>query len=349
MDSARECLDKLYLMAKPLIFAGTRDDPEKAHEGMIKLCRQLHRFPILEKMLLKHPVFNIFPDVPISNAAGFNKNGDIPIETLKYLGFDRAVIGTVCFDPWQGNPRPRMQRYSETESLVNWMGLPGVGANQVFQNLANNKSWLRLTINYMATPGKKDDALLSDLQNTILLMRELKTADRFELNISCPNTHSSSGGMDARREYQKNFERMLEVSCPLLHPWQDLWIKVSPDLDEQGVDDIMEIASRYKKVVGFTTTNTTSHHDSKYIPNSPGKGGGSGNALWERSLNVQRMFLNKRGSRFDLIACGGINSTERLQKRIDYGASEAQIYTPLIYQGPKLLRDLRGYLNERSN
>jgi len=42
-----------------------------------------------------------------------------------------------------------------------------------------------------------------------------------------------------------------------------------------------------------------------------------------------------------IIACGGINSVERLNERLSNGATEIQIYTPLIFKGPKLLRKLK--------
>ena len=69
--------------------------------------------------------------------AGLNKNAEIPPSTMKYLGFDRVVIGTVTNDKWKGNPKPRIARYPSTESLVNWMGLPGEGAEKIVERLLN--------------------------------------------------------------------------------------------------------------------------------------------------------------------------------------------------------------------
>ena len=90
----------------------------------------------------------LFLLVKISNAAGFNKNADIAPSVLEALGFNRVVIGTVTHDKWKGNPRPRMKRFPKTNSLVNWMGLPGHGSKRVAERLYDydNQS-VPLTIN----------------------------------------------------------------------------------------------------------------------------------------------------------------------------------------------------------
>src|SRR3989338_2534106 len=123
MDIARKLFDFSYDIAKPLIFGFTRKDPEIAHEAFIKFSQKVHEWG-LEELLLDFSRDRSYQGFLISNAAGFNKNADIPFSFLHYLGFNRVVIGTVGADPWKGNDRPRMMRYPETESLVNWMGLP---------------------------------------------------------------------------------------------------------------------------------------------------------------------------------------------------------------------------------
>ena len=137
MKALRNFVDNWYDSHKDRIFERTKDDPEVAHESFVKLARAIHKLG-LEKLLLNCPENASNPGFEISNAAGFNKNGEIPPTFLKYLGFDRVVVGTVTADAWDGNPRPRIKRYSETNSLVNWMGLPGVGAERVADNLISH-------------------------------------------------------------------------------------------------------------------------------------------------------------------------------------------------------------------
>jgi dihydroorotate dehydrogenase len=282
--------------------------------------------------------------IVLSNAAGFNKNGEISPETLGYLGFERVVVGTVTRDEWRGNEKPRVARYPETESLVNWMGLPGEGAKAVADRLASYTPCnIPLTVNLMSTPGKQGDELLRDLEGTVNELKWVDSVDRFELNISCPNTHGSGGGMDARSEYERQLGDMLGVVEGCVLPYQELYVKLSPELDSAGIQDTFS-ALEGRNVAGLVATNTILFHDPLFIPNSPGKGGASGNAVCDASRKVQGMLMREiaeRGLDMSVIACGGINSVDRVKERIAGGASEIQMYTPLVFKGPGFLRELR--------
>ena len=344
----RNCFDDFYDFIKPAVFSFTEKDPEKAHQYFVSFLRFLYHANLDEFFLDNSSNYNP-SSMKISNAAGFNKNAEIPPSTMKYLGFDRVVIGTVTNEKWPGNPKPRIVRYPSTESLVNWMGLPGDGAEKIAERLSNYKrSLIPVTINLMATPGKKGDEIFSDLEETVLALRDAPNVDRAELNISCPNTHSQDGNLDARKEYQKKSKEMLSVVKSNLYPQQELYLKISPDIDYQGVEEICSIADK-NLVSGFTISNTTTRHDSKYILKSHEAGGASGNAVYNASLEVQKMFekvMNKNNMK--IIACGGINTFERVQERIIHGAEEIQLYTPLIFSGPKLLRELKDNMSKRS-
>ena len=339
MKLLRQSFDAFYDLIKYPVFWATRKDPETAHNLFTWFCRTLHKTR-LEDILLGHPESKRTCSVPISNAAGFNKNAEIPPQVLRAFGFDRVVVGTVTYDAWDGNPRPRVIRFPQTNSMINWMGLPGIGAKGVRANLKqyiNPKDFVPVTINVMATPEKYREEDLEDLSQTIFYLNDIPCIDRIELNISCPNTSLPRG------EYQRQLDSMLGVVGQSRRPDQVIYIKVSPDLEESDVDQILEVSGSHD-VTGFTTTNTTTNHHQEFIPESPGKGGASGDAVYEASLRVQRLFVDKiarAGNDYRLIACGGINSPARVQERLRHEASEIQIYTPFIFSGPRLLRKLK--------
>lgn len=344
MDLFRRGFDKFYDLTKPFIFRITDADPEKAHQLLTSFLKTIYSLRV-DRLILDNKTNYVNPGFKLSNAAGFNKNAEIPPIVLKYLGFDRVVIGTVTNEPWHGNPRPRSMRFPETDSLVNWMGLPGDGAKVIAERLASYRSSnIPITISLMSTPQKKGDALLKDLKGTVLALRDSSNVDRFELNISCPNT-SSREGIDVRSEYQNQHNDMIILVEELLLPHQDLYLKISPDLDFAGVQEIFSVLNRYN-VAGFTVTNTTTTHNPAFIPKSPEKGGASGNAVYDSSINIQKLFyqiIKAQNLDYRLIACGGINSAERVKERLANGADEIQLYTPLIFSGPKLLRNFRTF------
>lgn len=345
MQFARNFIDKLYTEKRSLLFHKFKD-PEDAHHAFVKASQRIHKAG-LENFLFDCPENRLNPGFEISNAAGFNKDASIPPTFLKALGFDRVVVGAVTADPWPGNPRPRIVRYPGTESMVNW-DLPGKGAKIVANNLDSfGNHGVPITINLMSTPDRTGDDLLDDLRETVMLTKYLHGVDRYELKIPCPNTHSASGNIDARKEYQNQLARMLKIVMDTKREFQQVYLKVSPDLSKEDIKEIIDVAHQYQ-VAGFTTTNTTTYHDRNFIthkPNEEGKGGASGNAVYDKSYLTQQLFrevINQRDYEFSLIACGGINSRNRVQLRtICEKVNGIQIFTPLIFKGPALLRELR--------
>jgi dihydroorotate dehydrogenase len=343
MDLARACFDGFYDSIKRLIFSATKNDPEKAHELFAWSCRVLYNTGLGSFLLdNKHNRGN--PGFTLANAAGFNKNADIPPKILRLLGFDRCIIGTVTAEKWQGNDKAkgyygkqRIIRFPKTESMVNWLELPNISAERIVDKLWTYEGdTTPITVNLMATPDKKGDAALRDLESTVGSLRNIPFIDRFELNISCPNI--SENGI----VYQERTKEMIGTIQQVKHPWQDLDVKVSPDLTEGDIDSILNAVDGLG-IRAFTTTNSTTSYDSRCITEQIDKGGASGNAVYAASLKVQKLFYEKTGGCVKLNACGGINSAARARERLEQGASEIQILTPFIFCGPRLLRDIRKY------
>lgn len=117
-------------------------------------------------------------------------------------------------------------------------------------------------------------------------------------------------------------------------------VKVSPDL---ASDDLAAIARlvRESRIDGMIATNTTITRDVvKGVPNSEQQGGLSGapmRALALKSIPILREHL---GSDVPLIAVGGIDSGAAAVAALQAGADLIQIYTGLIYRGPKLVTEI---------
>ena len=61
------------------------------------------------------------------------------------------------------------------------------------------------------------------------------------------------------------------------------------------------------------------------------------------------MFINSINNQnidLEIIACGGINSIEKAMERIQNGAVEIQIFTPIIFSGTSYIRNLREYFKK---
>ncbi|MEK9208247.1 MAG: hypothetical protein AAB922_07195, partial [Patescibacteria group bacterium] len=191
------------------------------------------------------------------------------------------------------------------------------------------------TINISHTPGTSD--IFADFKKSVSLTRNLHNVDRYEVNISCPNTDEDIG------KYLSRLTKILDAVYDEIEKGnkkQEVYLKVSPDLTEKDVEEIASIGGSFR-INGYTTTNTTTEHPYKH--HTMGKGGASGDAVYTKSLEVQRMFNDKLrcNTHARIIPCGGISNKLRLESRLLGNVNEIQIFTPLIYQGPRLLRELK--------
>src|SRR3546814_9627573 len=73
----------------------------------------------------------------------------------------------------------------------------------------------------------------------------------------------------------------------------------------------------------------------------------SGRPLMARSTELLRAFRQATVASVPLIGVGGIASADDAYAKIRAGASLVQLYTALVYQGPKLLYDIKKGLAER--
>jgi dihydroorotate dehydrogenase len=122
-------------------------------------------------------------------------------------------------------------------------------------------------------------------------------------------------------------------------------IKISSDMDEQGLDQILEISESFG-IAGYVLGNTSLSRDQ--LKTSParlaqiGRGGLSGKPLAQRSL-AQIRYVRKKLPGTVIMGCGGIFTAADAQERLQAGANLLQIYTGLIYEGPSLCKNiLRG-------
>jgi len=71
---------------------------------------------------------------PVGLAAGFDKNG-VAAAIWHLFGFGFAELGTITWQPQQGNPRPRLFRLAEERAALNRMGFNNDGARGVRRTL----------------------------------------------------------------------------------------------------------------------------------------------------------------------------------------------------------------------
>ncbi len=285
---------------------------------------------------------------PIGLAAGFDKNG-VAVAGARSIGFGFVEIGTVTPMPQPGNTGKRLFRLKQSTALQNRLGFPNVGAKTVKASL---KKFKRDGYIVGISIGKGVSTPLDKaVDDYIACLEELYTeGDYFAINVSSPNT---SGLRDLQhKEYLLALcKTLMERSAGLARTHsvniKPLLVKISPDLTNAEIDDVIDIATR-TGIAGIIATNTTIT-DVENFGGTAGMGGVSGKPLTKRSTEVVRYISQKTNGRLTVIAAGGIFSAEDAIEKLDAGADLLQVYTGLVYEGPSLASQInRGLLKSRN-
>lgn len=158
-------------------------------------------------------------------------------------------------------------------------------------------------------------------------------ADYLTVNVSSPNTPGLRGLQD-RDALEALLAAVMEARGDSGPP---VFLKIAPDLDRSGIDDIAEVALG-SGIHGLIVSNTTVSRPPLRSPSRDEAGGLSGTPLKALALERLRDVRQATGGKLSLIAAGGIASGVDAYERIRAGASLVQLYTALVYEGPGLAR-----------
>jgi dihydroorotate dehydrogenase len=337
----------LYPLARPFLRCM---EPETAHRmtiGALKLGL-VRGASQPDDPILAANVFGIaFPN-PVGLAAGFDKDAEVP-DAMLALGFGFAEAGTVTPRPQPGNSGKRLFRLDEDEAVINRFGFNSRGLAAFTQQLAQRKREGRSGI-VGANVGKNRDSAdaAADYAQGIEALAGL--ADYLVVNLSSPNTPGLRA-LQGREEMEELVVRVLDARrrvAPGLTRPPPILAKVGPDLGEQELRDIAEVAAN-NGIDGLIIGNTTLDRPSS-LRNAQrnAQGGLSGRPLMTPSTACLAAMYKYTGGSIPIIGCGGVASGADAYAKIKAGASLVQLYSALVFQGPALVgrikRDLAALL-----
>ncbi|KAI0291653.1 Dihydroorotate dehydrogenase-domain-containing protein [Multifurca ochricompacta] len=303
---------------------------------------------------------------PIGLAAGFDKDGRA-IDGLFNLGFGWVEVGSVTPKPQPGNPRPRLFHLPEDSALINRYGFPSQGHTSVLSRLRARLPAF-LTTTEQVSPSLHHDRLLAvnlgknkespqeSPDDFIVGVRVFAPhADVLVVNVSSPNTpglrglqqrdllaNLLRGVVHARDEATQSSSSSSSSSSPRR---PKLVLKISPDLDSRGLDDIADAIVSVKGIDGVIVTNTTVQRPIHLrSTNRAEQGGLSGAPLQPLALETIRGLRKRLPAEIPIIGCGGISSGLDALTFARAGASSVQIYTAFGYDGPGTCRRIKDEL-----
>jgi len=330
-----------YESIKPLLF---KLQPENAHhiaECVLRLPNicQIPFNPFLESHFvtdasLTQELFGRTFYNPVGLGAGFDKNATM-IRGIQVLGFGFTEIGTVTPKPQAGNPKPRMFRHIEEESIQNAMGFNNDGAYKVVKRLKKRYPFTTpIGINIGKNKITAEKEAINDYTHLIKAFNGL--GDYFVINISSPNT---PGLRDLQNE---EFITKLFAEAKALTDMPIL-LKIAPDMSEEDAVALTKLAVE-KGADGIIATNTTI--DYSLVKHPKAIGGISGAVLKEKSFKIFEAVAKELYGKTTLISVGGIDSAEEAYKRIKAGASLVQILSGIVFHGPDMIMNINNRLIE---
>ncbi len=278
-----------------------------------------------------------FPS-PLGLAAGFDKNAK-GFEALGALGFGFVEIGTVTGKAQNGNAKPRMFRLVADRAIVNRMGFNNEGsekaAGRLRKRFSRSKNQLIVGANIGKTKSVAEEDAIADY--VLSATRLASVADYLVVNVSSPNTPGLRNlqAVDKLTPLLRAVRIALSEASP--NRSVPLLVKIAPDLNDQDIDEIADMALDLG-LDGIIATNTTIarsnlQSDARDIE-AIGGGGLSGAPLKARSLEVLKRLRARVGESLVLIAAGGIENANDVEDRLQAGATLVQAYTAFIYEGP---------------
>lgn len=333
----------LYSLARPFLFSLA---PERAHDLTLSLLKSSYKLRLMRQNIEPKPVTCMgiqFPN-PVGLAAGLDKNGAY-IDALASLGFGFIEIGTITPRPQAGNPQPRLFRLPKANAIINRMGFNNDGVDKLIENVKASQYKGILGINI----GKNADTAVEDAVSDYLICLEkvYNYASYITLNISSPNTknlRSLQSGHALTELLETVKKRQLELAEEFQH-YVPLVLKVAPDLTETDIDFIASQLLEFK-IDGLIVTNTTlSREGVEDLSFGDEAGGLSGAPVFEKSTQCLAAFSKLLKDQIPLIGVGGILQGEQAATKQQAGAQLIQLYSGLIYTGPKLIKDCVDSLN----
>ena len=306
-------------------------DPERGHGLSIAALKLglTNRPGMITSPRLKTSFAGMDLPNPIGLAAGFDKNAEVITPLLK-TGFGFIEVGAATPLPQPGNPKPRLFRLREDQASINRFGFNNEGADVIASRLANRPQSGIVGINLGA--NKTSDDRAADFAKVLETCGA--HVDFATVNVSSPNTEKLRDlqGKEALASLLAGVlekRQQLQLSLPVL-------LKIAPDLSDQDLQDVAEVALQ-AGIDGIVATNTTLDRSGLQSAHKSEAGGLAGKPLFEKSTRVLARLSQLVEGKIPLVGVGGISDPALAYQKIRAGASVVQFYTALVYGGFSLV------------
>lgn len=274
----------------------------------------------------------------IGLAAGMDKGAEV-YDELSDFGFGFIEIGTITPNVQVGNPRPRIFRLVEDQSLISRTGFNNPGLPVILKRLANsNDRNYILGANINRDSTSSGEQLVADF--LLLFTKLYADVDYFTLNWGSINPDDFEAVLLALTGYRKTQEEQRKI-----------FIKLPADIPMEVLDLVIQLARQYHTDGFIATGPTMDRRGLKHLTpdegDKIGAGGVSGKGLGDKSLKIVQHLANLVKGEFIIIGAGGVMTPKDAVAMIAAGADLIQIYSAFIYGGPGIVKSMDRALTKK--
>ncbi|MFZ1798892.1 MAG: quinone-dependent dihydroorotate dehydrogenase, partial [Chitinophagaceae bacterium] len=316
--------------------------PEAVHHASMKLFKTGCSIPFIHRLIknsfspedasLRKEIFGLNFRNCVGLGAGFDKNA-LYLRELDALGFGCIEIGTVTPLAQKGNEHPRLFRLPKDKALINRMGFNNDGIEVIKKRLedwkekhVNDKNRMIIGGNIGKNKITPNEDAWKDYE--ICFHELFNCVDYFTVNVSSPNTPGLRE-LQEKSALKQILENLQKINDAKAFP-KPLFLKIAPDLTNEQLNDIMDLASEVK-LSGLVVSNTTISREGLSVSKNEiekiGNGGLSGKPLQKKSTEVLQYLYEKSGGQIPLIASGGIFTGKDAGEKFLYGSKLIQVWT----------------------
>ncbi|MEK9184667.1 MAG: dihydroorotate dehydrogenase (quinone), partial [Patescibacteria group bacterium] len=242
-----------------------------------------------KNVILEQTILGINFKNPIGLSAGFDKNAQLT-DIIPFVGFGFIEVGSITGKPCVGNAKPRLWRLKELKGLIVYYGLKNNGSRAIANKLRNKTFAIPTGTSIAMTNCQENLNIENAIEDYAVAFKEfVSIGDYFTINISCPNAQGGQPFIDPIK-LDNLLKKIDEINTK-----KPIFVKLSPDLSEKVVDDILLVLKKHR-VHGIICTNLTK--------NKNGKGGISGKSVQNLSDNLLAYIYKKEKDSVTLIGCG---------------------------------------------
>jgi dihydroorotate dehydrogenase subfamily 2 len=345
---------------KPILF---RFDPEAVHDfftsvgvwasgnaftrGLVSLFYQ-YRGPDISKT-----VDGITYRTPFLLSAGFDYNGQLS-NILSSIGLGGEEVGSVTARPCEGNPKPRLTRLPQSQSILVNKGLRNEGVEAIIIRLkqasavrARTGDRFVIGVSIARTNDEASVPIQAGIEDYLYSFKRLNeenVGDYYTINISCPNSFGGEA-FTSPELLTRLLATLKTVPCT-----KPVYIKMPINIPWEQFEALLKIIDAHG-LQGVVIGNLNKDYDSLDVRGeAPAvfRGGLSGKPCTHVSTDLIYKTREVYGRRFTIIGVGGVMSADTMKEKFDAGADLVQVITGLIFEGPGLVKRLGKAYGERN-